>query len=274
MPFWLVVIVVLVWIAVNAGFPELNHKDSGKTAQVNQEAKKGTPSECYDTAVDLMEKCLSGFTYDSGSDPYVVLNAMSVDAAVPDTGRKGVTYSDLDSLNRAGTAEGILDKGNLGKSENRESQVWEPAGFKNQKVTIDGKATYPYNRGHLLAYTTTFNLDMDGNPSPGAEGSLDNPKNLTTQTAFSNQKTFPIFEKMVRDGMKKGDYYYQVTPVYIGEELVPRGYWMAGSPVDKTPGDKFSVYVWNVMDGAEINYTTGDVKPSSGIDVPKPERPL
>lgn len=65
---------------------------------------------------------------------------------------------------------------------------------------VDGKDIY--NRGHLLAYTSSFNFDIDGKYKEGEIGSQDNPKNLATQTAFSNQKVQTYYEKLVRNAQK------------------------------------------------------------------------
>lgn len=70
--------------------------------------------------------------------------------------------------------------------------------------------------GHLLAYTSSFNFDKDGNYKEGTNGSLGNPKNLATQTAFSNQQVQNYYEKLVRDAQKiKGNkVIYQIVPVF------------------------------------------------------------
>ncbi|MGL9969174.1 hypothetical protein IGI80_000030 [Enterococcus sp. DIV1420a] len=115
-----------------------------------------------------------------------------------------------------------LDKRNLGRSEGRERQVWQPTGWHQKKV--DGEAIV--NRGYLLASMSSFNFDIEGNFKEGEIGSQDNPKNLATQTAFSNQKVQTYYEKLVRDVQKidRNKIIYQIVTVFRGNELMPRGY--------------------------------------------------
>lgn len=270
-PAWLSVVIALVVCAIFLydylsaegllGF-ETSHSSG------TSEAKQGSVEECVDALYVDLQGCLEGHTYDEGSAPYVELNESSVTNLDVTSTKVGLDYSNLDSLNRAGRAYGILNQDNLGKSEGRDSQVWKPAGFQNQALTIDGKKTYPYNRGHLVPYTATFNLDIDGNYSPGEDGSLDNPKNLSTQTTYTNQTLFTMFERVLRDNMAEGEYFYSVSPVYIGEELVPRGYWISGKPLSGG-GDVMNVYAWNVMDGVSLDYNTGKAVADDSVEVPE-----
>ena len=49
--------------------------------------------------------------------------------------------------------------------------------------------TQIYNRGHLIAYSISAGIDQDGNYNPNNQsGDQNNPKNLFTQSAYSNQK--------------------------------------------------------------------------------------
>ncbi|HIE1182628.1 TPA: DNA/RNA non-specific endonuclease, partial [Enterococcus faecalis] len=164
-----------------------------------------------------------------------------------------VIYGDLDSLNRTTVVTAYLDKQNLGRSEVRERQVWKPTGWHQKKV--DGELIV--NRGHLLAYTSSFNFDSDGNFREGESGSQDNPKNLATQTAFSNQNVQTIYEKKVRDAQKTTDnkVIYQIVTVFRGNELMPRGYWLQA--IDSNGILNFNVYVYNVQPKVVFNYEDG-----------------
>ena len=134
---------------------------------------------------------------------------------------------------------------NLGRSESRSEQTWQPTGWHNQPVNINGRRIFPQNRGHLIAYTITFNFDQDGHYSPGQLGSLNNPKNLATQTEFSNQKTMQIFEEKIRNALAQHkQIIYQVTPVSQGNELMPRGYWSQAISIGGNLN--FNVYIWNI----------------------------
>nr|WP_314576145.1 DNA/RNA non-specific endonuclease [Enterococcus gilvus] len=110
-----------------------------------------------------------------------------------------VFYGDLDARHRTTCVTAYLSQRNLGRSKGRERQVWKPTGWHQKQV--NGEAIY--NRGHLLAYTSSFNFDQDGNFKEGENGSIDNPKNLATQTAYANQKLQTTYETLVRDVQKR-----------------------------------------------------------------------
>ena len=167
-----------------------------------------------------------------------------------------IDFADLDNQNRTGVATAFLDKSNYGKSEGREGQTWAPTGWHNQAKKVNGKRVFPQNRGHLIAYTMTFNLDASGNQKQGALGSLDNPKNLVTQTAYSNQELMQIYEQKVRDALAANkQVVYQVTPIFKDTELMARGLWLQAESTDDTL--KFSVYIANVQPDLTFNYATG-----------------
>ena len=167
-----------------------------------------------------------------------------------------VIYGDLDSLNRTTFVTAFIDQKNLGKSEGRDQQVFKPTGWHQKKVGND----YIYNRGHLLAYTSSFNLDIDGNYKQGESGSIDNPKNLATQSAFSNQTLQTHYEKLVRDAQKiKGNKVtYEIITVFRDQELMPRGYWLQAVDTNKTLN--FNVYLFNVQPDVQFNYQDGTSK--------------
>lgn len=167
-----------------------------------------------------------------------------------------VIYGDLDSLNRTTFVTAFINQKNLGKSEGRDQQVFKPTGWHQKKVGND----YIYNRGHLLAYTSSFNLDIDGNYKQGESGSIDNPKNLATQSAFSNQILQTHYEKLVRDAQKiKGNKVtYEIITVFRDQELMPRGYWLQAVDTNKTLN--FNVYLFNVQPDVQFNYQDGTSK--------------
>lgn len=159
-----------------------------------------------------------------------------------------IDYSPLDNYNRVGQATAYLSKKNLGKSEGRSRQMWKPTGWHNQKRNV--------NRGHLIAYTLSFNFDENGNYSQGMPGSEDNPLNLFTQTEFSNQHDMQIFEEQVRDTLKTGEkVVYQVTPIFRGNELMARGVWVQA--VSERGSLNFNAYLHNVQEGFTFDYKTG-----------------
>lgn len=177
-----------------------------------------------------------------------------------------IEYSDLDDLNRTQTALAHLTKENYGKSEGRSGQRWNPTGWNNQSKKIDGKKTDVHNRGHLIAYTISFNLDDDGNKKEGELGSIDNPKNLFTQTAYSNQVTFQRYEELVRNAIKDGHkVLYRVQPVFRDNEKMARGLWAQAISDDESVN--FNVYIFNVQPNISYNYLNGTSKIDKNMNV-------
>lgn len=177
-----------------------------------------------------------------------------------------IDYGNLDNLNRTTTDTAYLSRQNLGRSAGREGQRWQPTGWHNQPKYINGKRLYPQNRGHLLAYTITFNFDDEGRYQSGLSGSIDNPKNLATQTDFSNKNPMQDYEEQVRDGLQAGKkIIYQVTTVFRGDELMCRGYWVQAISTDGTVN--FNAYVFNVEPNVVFNYSTGYSNVNNNFDV-------
>ncbi|WP_448949708.1 DNA/RNA non-specific endonuclease [Latilactobacillus sakei] len=199
---------------------------------------------------------LANKTFKSGDKPYLVVNHNKSTLDVRQWQTERIKYGALDDLNRTTTNTAYLSHDTLGRSNTRERQNWRPTGWHNQPVMIDGHRVIPQNRGHLIAYAISFNFDEDGIFKKGQLGSSDNPKNLATQTEFSNQRTMQIFEDQVRQALiRHKKVIYQVTTVFRGSELMPRGYWVQAISTDKTLN--FNAYVWNVEPKMQFDYATG-----------------
>ena len=158
------------------------------------------------------------------------------------------TYSELDGLGRCGVAYACIGQ-DLMPTENRESiSEVTPSGWNNKEYDfVDGG--WLYNRCHLIGFQLT--------------GENANEKNLITGTRSMNVDGMLLFENMTADYIKEtGNHVmYRVTPVFEGDELVPRGVLMEGKSVeDNGEGILFNVFVYNVQPGVEINYMTGDSK--------------
>ena len=160
-----------------------------------------------------------------------------------------IIYSNLDNLNRAGKATAYLSKLNYGKSAGREGQTWKPTGWlNNQQKNKD--------RGHLIAYTLSFNFDNDGNYSEGQLGSIDNPKNLFTQTSQSNRGVMQDYEEIVREALKQDKkVIYEVTPIFRDDELMARGVHVQAISEDGSVN--FNQYLFNIDDKYDFDYMTG-----------------
>ncbi|QTI54088.1 DNA/RNA non-specific endonuclease (plasmid) [Enterococcus faecalis] len=222
-----------------------DHKEVSKT---NNSSTAPYSQDQYDQLANL--------DFQSGGNAILNVNNGQSMLNIDNWKENKVIYGELDPLNRTTFVTAYLDKKNLGRSEGRERQVWKPTGWHQKKV--DGKEIY--NRGHLLAYTSSFNFDMDGNYKEGEIGSQDNPKNLATQTAFSNQKVQKYYEKLVRDSQKiKGNkVIYQIVTVFRGKELMPRGYWLQA--VDSAGTLNLNVYEYNVQPNVVFHYEDGTSK--------------
>lgn len=158
------------------------------------------------------------------------------------------TYSSQDALGRCGIAYANIGI-DLMPTEERESiGNIKPTGWHTIKYDIvDGK--YLYNRCHLIGHQLS--------------GENANPENLITCTRQMNVEGMLPFENQVADYVKetKNHVLYRVTPIYEGANLLASGVQMeAYSVEDNGKGIKFNVYVYNVQDGIEIDYNTGESK--------------
>lgn len=193
------------------------------------------------------------FSYDSipaySGNPYVAVNdniPYFTDKEI--TVQSFETYSDLDGLGRCGVAYACIGQ-DLMPTEDRESiSEVTPSGWNNKEYDfVDGG--WLYNRCHLIGFQLT--------------GENANEKNLITGTRSMNVDGMLLFENMTADYIKEtGNHVmYRVTPIYEGDELIPRGVLMEGKSVeDNGDGILFNAFVYNVQPGVEIDYMTGDSK--------------
>lgn len=227
-----------------------NNKDKiDKATDYLSELEKVIDSQFVDNtpqSPDMVTDELSDLPYDGGST-VMILNGNESSFEFVDFKEPRIEYSNLDHLNRAGKVTAYLTKENVIKSDNRSSQTFLPTGFvKNAKT----------HRGHLIAYTLSGNLNDDGRYAKGHDGSLDNPKNLFTQTADSNTGDMQVYEKQILDALKKGSkVIYSVTPIFKGDELMARGVWLQAVSNDNSV--EFNVYLHNVSDDHSYDYMTG-----------------
>lgn len=157
-------------------------------------------------------------------------------------------YSDLDYLGRAKTAFANVSKETMPTEKRGSIGMIKPSGWHTIKYDIvDGK--YLYNRCHLIGYQLT--------------GENANEKNLITCTRQMNTEGMLNFENEVADYVKETNNHvlYRVTPIYKDNNLVATGVQIEASSVeDKGESVSFNVFVYNVQDGIEIDYKTGNSK--------------
>lgn len=155
-------------------------------------------------------------------------------------------YSTKDYLDRCGVAYANIGI-DLMPTKDRESiGSIKPSGWHTIKYDIvDGK--YLYNRCHLIGYQLS--------------GENKNPENLITCTRQMNVKGMLPFENKVSEYVKNTNNHvlYRVTPVFKDNNLLASGVQIEALSVeDNGKGIKFNVFIYNVQDGIDIDYKTGD----------------
>ena len=156
------------------------------------------------------------------------------------------SYSRLDSLNRCGVA--IANIGiDLMPTEKRESiGMIKPSGWHTIKYDIINDK-YLYNRCHLIGYQLT--------------GENANEKNLITCTRQMNTIGMLEYENMVANYIKdtKNHVLYRATPIFEDNNLIAKGIVLEALSIeDNGKGIKFNVFIYNIQDGIEIDYLTGE----------------
>lgn len=244
--------------------PAISKQEKPKSTSKDTSNNESNPTTAEDFSAEAADLRAKEFT--TGSSIIEKVNGDKSTLNPTEWVGPKIIYSGLDSSNRVGAATAYLTKVNYGISEGREAQKWSPTGWHNQAKRVDGKRVFPQNRGHLIAYTLSFNFDQDGNLKNGELGSIDNPKNLFTQSAYSNQVPFQVFEELVRKSIRAGSKVtYRVQPIFRDGELMARGLW--AQAVSDTGDVDFNVYIHNVQPGIQFNYTDGTSKVDQGMKI-------
>lgn len=149
-------------------------------------------------------------------------------------------YHDLDAQNRVTGADAMLNQSLMPHAE-RESLYVNPTGWHNKRIA----SGWLYNRCHLIAYQLT--------------GQNNNLKNLMTGTRALNNPCMTRYEDQIAGYLKSSAAHYvrySVRPVFRGNDLLARGIQLRAESVgDSTVS--FNVYIFNVEDGANLNYSDG-----------------
>lgn len=155
-------------------------------------------------------------------------------------------YSTQDSLGRSKVAYANIGIDLMPTEERGSIGNIKPTGWHTVKYDIvDGK--YLYNRCHLIGHQLS--------------GENANSENLITCTRQMNVEGMLPFENQIADYVKETSNHvlYRVTPIYDGANLLASGVQMEALSIeDNGKGIKFNVYVYNVQDGIEIDYCTGE----------------
>ncbi|MBD3948345.1 DNA/RNA non-specific endonuclease [Tuanshanicoccus lijuaniae] len=207
------------------------------------------------------------------------LDYASLDVLIPN-GKRQLVLGDFDSLGRATFAHiQLQDKDEPIKQ--REPQInFDPKGWHNYKMSYgtEGKKDFLFHRGHLIGYQFS--------------GLTNEGRNLVQLTAWTNIGNYSGVDDTNPEGMfyyeKRLDNWlaihpnfwldYKVTPIYTGDELVPRQIILRYVGVDENGNllpinfssdkeitDEYgitTVTLENYSKNANIDYLTGMAEPS------------
>lgn len=171
---------------------------------------------------------------------------------------KPYATNSLDSQNRPSVSNALLNHSTrqyLNRQKTGNASTIKPQGY--HQLQIGGRYRFLYNRGHSLGYALIGNIKH-------FNASEANPKNITTQTAWSNQASNGdynntgqnFYEGIVRKGLDQHKTIrYRVTVLYNNSNIIPSGSHIEAKSTDNKL--HFNVFVPNVQPGVKINYQTG-----------------
>ena len=256
---WIIAIVIIIW----DGWFKL--QSSNHTSNQSQEPsssqqvvnKATTANTNYGGLSSDDYQKLANLDFKSGDKAYVYVNNNKSTLIKNAWKVNKVIYSNLDNLNRTSHSNtAFLEPRNVANDSLRVRQFINPTAWHSNREN----GTQIYNRGHLIAYSISAGIDQDGNYNPNNQsGDQNNPKNLFTQTAFSNQKIQTIFEGKVRNSLKQGNkIIFQATPIFRGNELMARGINLQAISLNNNLN--FNVYLFNVQPDYVFDYNNGRAK--------------
>ena len=256
---WIIAIVIIIW----GGWFKL--QSSNHTSNQSQEPsssqqvinKATTANTNYGGLSSDDYQKLANLDFKSGDKAYVYVNNNKSTLIKNAWKVNKVIYSNLDNLNRTSHSNtAFLEPRNVANDSLRVRQFINPTAWHSNREN----GTQIYNRGHLIAYSISAGIDQDGNYNPNNQsGDQNNPKNLFTQTAFSNQKIQSIFEGKVRNSLKQGNkIIFQATPIFRGNELMARGINLQAISLNNNLN--FNVYLFNVQPDYVFDYNNGRAK--------------
>lgn len=256
---WIIALVIIIW----GGWFKLNSSNQVANQNQNQDnsqqvVKNATTADTnYGGLSSADYQKLANLDFKSGDKAYVYVNNNKSTLIKNAWKVNKVIYSNLDNLNRTSHSNtAFLEPRNVANASLRVRQFINPTAWHSNREN----GTQIYNRGHLIAYSVSAGIDQDGNYNPNNQsGDQNNPKNLFTQTAFSNQKIQTIFEGKVRNALKQGNkVIFQATPIFRGNELMARGINLQAISLNNNLD--FNVYIYNVQPDYVFDYNNGRAK--------------
>lgn len=256
---WIIALVIIIW----GGWFKLNSSNQVANQNQNQDnsqqvVKNATTADTnYGGLSSADYQKLANLDFKSGDKAYVYVNNNKSTLIKNAWKVNKVIYSNLDNLNRTSHSNtAFLEPRNVANDSLRVRQFINPTAWHSNREN----GTQIYNRGHLIAYSVSAGIDQDGNYNPDNQsGDQNNPKNLFTQTAFSNQKIQTIFEGKVRNALKQGNkVIFQATPIFRRNELMARGINLQAISLNNNLD--FNVYIYNVQPDYVFDYNNGRAK--------------
>lgn len=256
---WIIALVIIIW----GGWFKLNSSNQVANQNQNQDnsqqvVKNATTADTnYGGLSSADYQKLANLNFKSGDKAYVYVNNNKSTLIKNAWKVNKVIYSNLDNLNRTSHSNtAFLEPRNVANDSLRVRQFINPTAWHSNRKN----GTQIYNRGHLIAYSVSAGIDQNGNYNPNNQsGDQNNPKNLFTQTAFSNQKIQTIFEGKVRNALKQGNkVIFQATPIFRGNELMARGINLQAISLNNNLD--FNVYIYNVQPDYVFDYNNGRAK--------------
>ena len=256
---WIIALVIIIW----GGWFKLNSSNQVANQNQNQDnsqqvVKNATTADTnYGGLSSADYQKLANLDFKSGDKAYVYVNNNKSTLIKNAWKVNKVIYCNLDNLNRTSHSNtAFLEPRNVANDSLRVRQFINPTAWHSNREN----GTQIYNRGHLIAYSVSAGIDQDGNYNPDNQsGDQNNPKNLFTQTAFSNQKIQTIFEGKVRNALKQGNkVIFQATPIFRGNELMARGINLQAISLNNNLD--FNVYIYNVQPDYVFDYNNGRAK--------------
>lgn len=199
---------------------------------------------------------------------------------LPFTGSKQLVLGEFDHLGRATSAHIQLQDKDEPKQKREPRLIYNPVGWHNYKIAYGnkGKKAWLFHRGHLIGYQFSGLTNEGKNLVPlTAWTNTGNYKG----TADSNVEGMLYYEKRLDSWLATHPNYwldYRVTPVYAGDELIPRQVILQYVGIDQegnllrinlsSPKESVDAYgittvtLDNYSKNATIDYLKGTAKPS------------
>lgn len=264
------VLLLAIGVGLGIGAQSMRAYQQRLKSQENYAKKDHRPASEVGGITAKQYQQLAKINYHSGQSPIFQVNNGKSTLNPNAWQQDRVDYQQLDRLGRTSHSNtAFLNWQNHANTALRTAQTSSPTAWHNNRDQL-----LVYNRGHLIAYSLTRGIDpQTGRFDPhGNNGDQDNPRNLFTETDFTNQAVQTLYEGKVRRAIESHHrVIYQATPIFRGNELMPRGINLQAIGTDGTLN--FNVYLANVEPGIVFDYQTGNSVISSAMTVPVPLDP-